>query len=90
MSTMPNTARMHKELADGIEVQINALGLVIHALKRQRDAHRAMEAFFTPPQTPLVSPLPVIQPLQAGPDPDFDDDAPGQEIPGRQEEGGAP
>jgi hypothetical protein len=80
MVTTPNTARMHKDLADAIEVQINALALVMSALKRQRDAHRAMEAFFTPPATPpLGSPLPVIAPPPAGPDPDFDDDAPGQE-----------
>jgi hypothetical protein len=76
MSAPPITARTHKELADAIDLQISALALVIKGLTRQRDAHRALEAFFTPPSTPLGSPLPV---LPLGPDPDFDDDAPGQE-----------
>lgn len=80
MPTTPITARTHKELADAIDLQISALALVIKGLTRQRDAHRALEAFFTPPATPsLGSPLPVLPP--AGPDPDFDDDAPGQEPP---------
>jgi hypothetical protein len=78
---MSNQARHHKALADAIEVQIEALGLVIHSLKRQRDAHRSMQEFFTPPPAvPLGSPLPVLP--SAGPDPDFDDDAPGQEVRG--------
>lgn len=77
MPTTPNTARMHKDLADALDLQISALALVISGLKRQSAAHRAMEAFFTPPATPLGSPLPVLP--NAGPDPDFDDDAPGQE-----------
>jgi hypothetical protein len=66
---IPNTARMHKELADAIDVQIGALSLVMQALKRQRDAHRTMQEFFTPPSTPL----PPIVPPPVGPDPDFDD-----------------
>jgi hypothetical protein len=66
-------AKHHRALADGIEVQINALGLVIQALKRQRDAHRELEKFFSPPETPF----PAIVPPPAGPDPDFDDPPPG-------------
>jgi hypothetical protein len=66
---MSNMARHHKALADAIEVQIEALGLVIHSLKRQRDAHRSMQEFFTPPATPF----PPIVPPPAGPDPDFED-----------------
>jgi hypothetical protein len=79
MVMTPNTARYHKELADALELLIEVKALEIQGLKRQRDAHRSMQAFFTPPETPpLGSPLPVIAP-PAGPDPDYEDDAPGQE-----------
>ena len=77
---MTITAKYHRDLADAYEVEIQALALLMAAARRRRDAHRAMEAFFTPPAVPpLGSPLPVLPP--AGPDPDFDDDAPGQEPP---------
>lgn len=76
----PITAKYHRDLADAYEVEIQALALLIAAAKRRRDAHRKMEEFFTPLRdTPLGSPLPI------GPDPDFDDDAPGQE-PEQQDE----
>jgi hypothetical protein len=75
---MTITAKYHRDLADAYEVEIQALALLIAAAKRRRDAHRKMEEFFTPPRdTPLGSPLPV---LPIGPDPDYDDDAPGQEL----------
>jgi hypothetical protein len=77
-STTPITARTHKEMADAIEVQINALAVVIQGLKRERDAHRALEVFYTRPAAePLGSPLPVIH-APGGFDPDFDDPPPGQ------------
>jgi hypothetical protein len=79
MVKTPNTAQMHKELADALDLQISALSLVIQGFKRQSAAHRAMEVFFTAASTPLGTPLPVIAVPPAGPDPDFDDDAPGQE-----------
>lgn len=66
---MSIVAKHHKALADGIEVQINALSVVIQGLKRQRDAHREMEKFFSPPEAPF----PTIVPPPVGPDPDFDD-----------------
>jgi hypothetical protein len=77
MSTLPNTAQMHKEIADALDLQISTLMVYVQGLKRQSAAHRSAQEFFTPPSTPLGSPLPVLP--AAGPDPDFDDDAPGQE-----------
>jgi hypothetical protein len=75
--TAPITAKYHRDLADAYEVEIQALALLIASAKRRRDAHREMEKFFTPPTPSLGTPLPVLP--TAGPDPDFDDDAPGQE-----------
>jgi len=74
--TPPITAQMHKEIADALDLQISALSLVIQGFKRQSAAHRSMQAFFTPPETPLGSPLPVIA-APGGFDPDFDDPPPG-------------
>jgi hypothetical protein len=77
MSAPPITARTHKEIADALDLQITALAVVIQGLKRQSAAHRSMQEFFTRPEAPLGSPLPVI-PAPGGFDPDFDDPPPGQ------------
>lgn len=74
---MTITADHHRAIADACEVELQALALLMAATKRRRDAHRAMEKFFTPPETPLGSPLPPIEELPKGHDPDFDDPPPG-------------
>jgi hypothetical protein len=71
-------ANYYRALADATDVELQAMTIQLSAMKRRRDAFREMEKFFTPPPTPsLGTPLPVLPSI--GPDPDFDDDAPGQE-----------
>lgn len=72
-------ATYYRQLADATEVEINTMAIQLNAMKRRRDAFRKLAEFFTPPEVPsLGTPLPMIVAPPGG-DPDFDDDAPGQE-----------
>lgn len=64
----------YRALADAAEVEMQALDLLMRAVKRRRDAYRRLEEQFTPQEMKFTTPLPVIAPpFPTGPDPDFDD-----------------
>jgi hypothetical protein len=75
---MNSVAAKYRQLAEALDVQIQAL-------LRMRDVYRTLADFFDPPE--MRPPFPPIVPPPAGPDPDWDDDAPGQEpAPGQQQD----